>query len=189
MQKPSGEHVHDCTVLYMYVRANKWACMHCTYLYAAWIFTYLMIAANTQRPNISHVIHDMHLACKKMANVFRRPRTFYLLQGRFCTGQTQLHMQMCPGGHSCIMQQRPGGHDCICKTVRRTLLHNMQYCNTILRIVLHRWHYCMRHRPPAGVYMHLWPTFISHRERSQILWRTWHVYCLDDVTSDVTRKP
>ena len=24
-----------------------------------------MIAANTQRPNISHVIHDMHLACKK----------------------------------------------------------------------------------------------------------------------------
>ena len=62
----------------------KRACMHGTYVYAAWIFTYFMIATNTQRPNISHVIHD--LACKKMANVFRRQMAFNLLQGRFCTG-------------------------------------------------------------------------------------------------------
>ena len=36
-----------------------------------------------------------------------------LNQGQFCTGRTQLHMQMCPGGHNYIMQQRPGGHDCM----------------------------------------------------------------------------
>ena len=90
-------------------------------MYCTWIFMYFMIAANTQWPNISHAIHDMHLACKQMANVFRRP-PFYLLQG-FARGRTHLHTQMYPGGHNCITQQSPGGHDCICKTVRRTLLH------------------------------------------------------------------
>ena len=77
-----------------------------------------MIAANTQRPNISHVIHDMHLACKKMANVFRRPRAFNLLQGRFCTGadttayanvsgRTQLHYAAASGRTRLHMQNRP----------------------------------------------------------------------------------
>ena len=67
-----------CTWLYIYnyVRVSE-PCMHWT-SYAAEIFTYFMIAA-IQRPNISHVIHDKHLACKTMANVFRRPRAFNLL--------------------------------------------------------------------------------------------------------------
>ena len=56
MQNPSSGHVHDCTCMC----AHKRACMHWTYVYAAWIFTYLMIAANTQQLKISHVIHDMH---------------------------------------------------------------------------------------------------------------------------------
>ena len=72
--------------------------------------------------DISHVIHDMHLACKK---IWRKcsvdqGRLIYCKDG-FARGRTQMHMQMCPGGHNCIMQQRPGGHDCICKTVRLVL--------------------------------------------------------------------
>ena len=29
-------------------------------IWCAWMFTYFIMAANTQRPNISHVIHEMH---------------------------------------------------------------------------------------------------------------------------------
>ena len=61
MQKLSGGHLHDYTCMC----ARKRACMHRNYvLLAAWIFTYLMIAANTQLPNNYYVIHDMHLARK-----------------------------------------------------------------------------------------------------------------------------
>ena len=130
--------------MYIYVCAHisERACTE-TYVYAAWIFTYFMIAANTQQPNIFYVMHDMHLNdFKIMTNVFRRPRAFNLLHGRICKGRTQLHMQMCPGRHNCILQQHPSGHDCICKIVRRTLL----ICNNVLRLILHRGHNCMRHR-------------------------------------------
>ena len=115
MQKPSGGHVHVCA------RVSEHVCTEPTY--TAWILTYFMIAANTQRLNISHVIHDTHLACTKMANVFRRPRAFSLLQGRFCmgadttayanvSGRTQLHYAAASGrtqlhtllhrGHNCM---------------------------------------------------------------------------------------
>ena len=58
---------------------------------------FMINSANTQRPNISHVIHDKHLACTKFRPV--DPMAFNLLQGWFCTGRTQLHiMQMCPAG-------------------------------------------------------------------------------------------
>ena len=97
MQKPSGGHVHACTCMC----ARKRACMHWTYVHAAWIFTYFMIAANTQRPNISHVIHDMHLACKKW-------RTCSVDQGRLI---------YCKDGFA------RGGHNCICKCVLRIVLH------------------------------------------------------------------
>ena len=119
MQKPSGGHVHDCMMC-----ARKRACMHWTYTYAQHEYSrvFFMIAANTQQPNISHVIHDTHLACK-MANVFRRPRAFNLLQERFFTGADTAAYANVSGGHNCMLQQRPGGHDCICKTVRVTLLH------------------------------------------------------------------
>ena len=77
-----------------------------------------------------------------MANVFRRPRAFNLLQGRFCTGadttayanvsgRTQLHYAAASGRTRLHMQNRPR-HYCI--------------CNNVLRIVLHRGHNCMRHR-------------------------------------------
>ena len=95
----------------------------CTaYVYAACLFTYIMIAVKTQTAE-HFPCHDMHLTCK-MAHVFRRPRAFNLLPERFFTGvdttayanvsrRTQLHYAALPGGHELH----------ICKTVRRTLLH------------------------------------------------------------------
>ena len=98
--------VHNCTCKC----ARKRACMHWTYVHAAGIFTYFIIAANTQR----QVIHDL----VKMANVFRLPRAFNLLQGRFCTGadttayaivsgRTQLHYAAASGRTRLHMQNRP----------------------------------------------------------------------------------
>ena len=121
MQKPSGGHVHvhHCTCM----SVRKRACMHWTYvgLYAAWIFTYFMIAANAQRPNISHVIHDTHLACKKNGERFCLS-AFNLLEGRFCTGADTTAYAKPSGEHYCI-------------------------CSNVFQIVLHRVHNCMRHRP------------------------------------------
>ena len=108
-------------------RVRGYACMsmHGTYVYAAWTNTYFMIAANTKRPNISHVIHDMHLACKKR-----------LLQGRFCTGAdttAYANVRRSVRADMIAYAKPSGGHYCI--------------CNNVLRIVLHRGHNCMRHRP------------------------------------------
>ena len=118
--------LHDCTKC-----AGKRACMALTY--AAWIFTYLMIAAITRRPKNSHVIHDKHLACKKMANVLRRPREFNLLQGRFCTG-----------GHNCICKFVRSDTIALCSIVRVDMIayakpsgEHYCICNHVLRIVLH----------------------------------------------------
>ena len=82
-----------------------------------------------------------------MASVFRRPRAFQLLQGRFLhgadtiayanvSGQTQMQNTnaLCSSVRAdMIAYAKPsGGHYCI--------------CNNVLRIVLHRGRYCMRHR-------------------------------------------
>ena len=116
MQKPSDVHVYDCTCMCTHKRACIW-CTEPTY-YAAWIFTYFMIAAATQRPNISHVIHDMHLARKKMANVFRRPRAFNLPQGRFCTCKCVQAdtIALCSSVRADLIAyaKRSGRHYCIC---------------------------------------------------------------------------
>ena len=118
------------------VRCN---CVRNAIMSAPDTFAYAIVSGAMQKSSGGHV-HDIDIDThsKQMANVFCRPRAFNLLQGRFCTGQTQLHickyayMLLCPGGHNCILQQRPGGHDYICKTVLRT--------------VLHTGHSCMRHR-------------------------------------------
>ena len=61
----------------MYTTVHVCASVHARNLrICSMIIHVFMIAATTQRPN-------MHLACKKIANVFRRPRAFSLQQGRF----------------------------------------------------------------------------------------------------------
>ena len=82
--------------MYMNVRAySERTCTEPTYMQHEYS---RMIAAKTQRPHISNVIHDM--------------------QGRFLHGADTT-------AYANVMQQRPGAHKCICicKTVRRTLLH------------------------------------------------------------------
>ena len=71
--RPADKYMTLCIVC-----ARKRACMHTEPTYVAYNnmqheYSRIMIAAKTQRPNLSHVIHDMHLAWeKKMANVFRQ---------------------------------------------------------------------------------------------------------------------
>ena len=90
-----------CTWQYMTVHvmcARIRACMHWTYVYAAWwIFTYFMIAANTQRPNINpcHSWHALSLYTKWRTSSVDQGRLIYCKDG-FAPGRTQLHMQMCP---------------------------------------------------------------------------------------------
>ena len=55
-QKPSGGHVLGCTLC---ARVSERACTEPTYMQQEYS-RIVMTAANTQRPNISHVIHDMH---------------------------------------------------------------------------------------------------------------------------------
>ena len=61
------------TCTWLCARVNERACTYSTYMYMQHEYTRIMIAANTQRPNISHVIYDTHLACKK--NYQRVPST------------------------------------------------------------------------------------------------------------------
>ena len=104
---------------------------------------YFMIAANTQRPNISHVIHDMHLiAGKKIAIMFRRPSALF-------TARTVLH----GGGHNCICKCVQANTIALCSSVRVDTIANAKpsgghycICNNVPRIVLHRGQNCMRHR-------------------------------------------
>ena len=90
-------HMQSCPVLcknrpadmYMTVcaRVSERACTEPTY------HVFFMIAANTQRTNISHVIHGMHSACKK--NGERIPSTKGVYFGTtayaYVSGRTQLH--------------------------------------------------------------------------------------------------
>ena len=106
--KPSGGHVHD--------RTCKRACLYWTIRIAAWIFTYFYYCGETFP--MSFMTCTFVFACKKMANVFRRPRAFNLLQGRFCTGadttayanmsgRTQSHYAAASGRTRLHMQDRP----------------------------------------------------------------------------------
>ena len=132
------------TCKWLYMCARKRACMHWTYVLCSMNYSCINDCSDTQRPNICHVIHNMHSACKKnhMANVFRRPWVFNLLQGRFCTGadttayanvsgRTQNALCSSVRADTIAYAKPSGGHYCI--------------WNNVLRIVLHRWHNCMRH--------------------------------------------
>ena len=131
--------------MYVTVRVSERACTEPTYSMNIHVFYDC-----SGWPNISHVIHDMHLACKK------KWWTCSVDQGRL------IH---CKDGFA------RGGHNCICKCVRVDTIalcssvrtDSIAYakpsgghyciCNTVLRIVLHRGHNCMRHR---YVFMYLY---------------------------------
>ena len=81
------------------------------------------------------------LACKMANMLFHRPWAFYLLQGRFCKGRTQLHMQMCPTdtislcssvrADTIVYAKSSGGHYCICNNVLRIVFpRGHKFCNT-----------------------------------------------------------
>ena len=118
--------------------ARKRACMHWTYRHAAWIFAYLTIAANTQRPKISHVIHDMHL---QLLYTVDQGRLIYCKVG------------LARGGHNCICKCVRADTIALCSSVRADKIAYAKpsgghycTCNNVLRIILHRGHNCMQHR-------------------------------------------
>ena len=94
MQKPSGGHVHVCARV-----LSEHACTEVTtYIMQHEYSRILWLQRIPKRPNISHVIYDMHLAGKK------KWWTFSDDQGGF-TARTVLH----GGGHNCMCQW----HNCM----------------------------------------------------------------------------
>ena len=151
-----------CTWLYMYVilcaRVSERACTEPTYMQHEYSRIVWL-----QRPNISHVNHDMHLACKKNGKSVPSIKVV-----EFTARTSFLH-----GGDITAyanVSWRTQLHDAA--AARRTRLHNAKpsgehycICNNVLRILLHGGHNCMRHRRTIPGVFNISRTFLGAHVR------------------------